>query len=451
MLERQQAQELSQRVLKRVGEDQAEVVLIFKEHALTRFANNAIHQNVSEVNLTVYLRLLHGKRLGLASTNRQDPAALDELVARARTNAQASPEDPDHPDLIKPKEYSSLDCFDQSTASYPPQERADQVGIVCRTAQEKGLNASGAFSTGASGILVANTNGVFAYHTLTDADFQTTVMSEDSSGRAQASAWRVSELDPESIGWEAVRKAERGRNPKDIKPAEYPVVLDPYVTDDLLHMLNLYGMGGQTVLDGRSWMNNRLGEMAMSPVVNIWDDGLDSGGMPMPFDAEGVPKQKVDLIRQGEVKGPVYDRYSAKKAGGSSTGHAIPPYFPSFVRAIGPIGLNLFMAPGKASLEEMIASTARGLYITRFWYTRLVHPSDCIITGMTRDGVFMIENGEIAYPVKNLRFTQSYLEALNNVELIGRETLLLKSEFGSHAKRVPALKLSSFKFTGVTV
>jgi predicted Zn-dependent protease len=451
MLERNQAQELSQQVLKRVGKDQAEVVLVFKEHKLTRFANNAIHQNVAEINLTLYLRLLHGKQIGLASTNRQDPPALDELVDRARTNAQASPEDPSHPGLVEPKEYSSLDCYDESTAGYTPQERADQVGIVCRLAQEKGLNASGAFSTGTSGMAVANTSEVFAYHTITEADFQTTVMSEDSSGRAQASAWRVSELDPQTIGQEAVHKAERGRNPRDIEPAEYTVVLDPYVTEDLLNMLNMNGMGGRTVLDGRSWMNDRLGEQVMSPSVNIWDDGLDPQGMPMPFDAEGVPKQRVDLVSQGEVKGPVYDRYTAKKAGEASTGHAIPPYLPAFVRAIGPLGLNLFMSPGEASLDEMIDTTERGLYITRFWYTRLVHPRDCIVTGMTRDGVYMIENGEIAYPVKNLRFTQSYLEALDHVDTIGRETLLLKSEYGSHAKLVPALKLSRFKFTGVTV
>lgn len=205
------------------------------------------------------------------------------------------------------------------------------------------------------------------------------------------------------------------------------------------------------MLDGRSWMNNRLGERAMSPMVNIWDNGLDIGGFPLPFDGEGVPKQKVDLVNHGEVKSPVYDLSTAKKAGVTSTGHALPPYLPAFVRAIGPLGLNLFMSPGEASLEEMIASTKRGLYITRFWYTRLVHPSDCIVTGMTRDGVFMIENGEVAYPVKNLRFTQSYLEALNKVEMIGQETRLLKSEYGSHAKCVPALKLSGFNFTGVTV
>ena len=451
MLEGKQAQELSQQVLKRVGKDQAEVVLIFKEHALTRFANNSIHQNVSEINLTIYLRLLHGKRLGLASTNRQDPTTLEELVARARANASSSPENPNHPGLVEPMEYAAIECFDEATAAYSPQERADQVSIVCRLAREKGLNASGAYSTGNNGIAVANTNQVFAYHVLTDADFQTTVMSEDSSGRAQASAWRVSALDPEAIGREAIGKAERGRNPRDIEPAEFAVVLDPYVTEDLLDMLNLYGMGGQSVLDERSWMNNRLGERAMSPSVNIWDNGLDTGGFAMPFDSEGVPKQRVDLVSQGEVRGPVYDRSTAKKAGVTSTGHALPPFLPAYMRVIGPLGLNLFMSPGEASLEGMIASTERGLYITRFWYTRLVHPSDCIVTGMTRDGVFMIEKGELAYPVKNLRFTQSYVEALNKVEMIGNETRLLKSEYGSHAKCVPALKLNGFNFTGVTV
>jgi predicted Zn-dependent protease len=198
-------------------------------------------------------------------------------------------------------------------------------------------------------------------------------------------------------------------------------------------------------------MNDRLGEKVLSPLVSIWDDGLDSRGMPAPFDSDGVPKQRVEIVSQGVVKSPVYDRYTANMAGAASTGHALPPYFPPYMHSIGPLGLNLFMAPGDSSLDDMIQSTQRGLYITRFWYTRLVHPRDCIVTGMTRDGVFMIENGEIAYPVKNLRFTQSYVDALANVEAIGSETRLIKSEYGSHAKLVPAIKLNSFSFTGITV
>lgn len=451
MLERNQAQELSQQVLKRCGRDQAEVILVYIDQALTRFANNVIHQNVAENNLTVYLRLLVGKRPGMASTNRKDPVALDELVARAHNNAEASLEDPNFPGLAEPDDYTPVACFDNPTAEYSPHKRADQVGIVCRLAKEQGFNTSGTFSIGLNGFAVANTQGVFAYHSITEADFQSVVMTEDSSGRAQASSWKVSEINPESIGREAIEKARLGHKPRIIKPGEYPVILDPYATDDLLDMLNLYGMGGQTVLDGRSWMNDRLGEHVMSPYVSIWDDGLDPLGMPMPFDSEGVPKQKVEIVTQGEIKGPVYDRYTASKAETFSTGHALPPYLPPFLRSIGPIALNLFMAPGETSLDDMIQTTQQGLYITRFWYTRLVHPKECIVTGMTRDGVFMVENGEIAYPVKNLRFTQPYVRALANVESIGRDTRLLKSEYGTHAKYIPNLKLSSFKFTGVTV
>jgi PmbA protein len=205
------------------------------------------------------------------------------------------------------------------------------------------------------------------------------------------------------------------------------------------------------VLEGRSWMNGHQGEQAMNPLVSIWDDGLDPGGLPLPFDYEGVPKRRVEIVSQGVVQGPVFDRRTASRAGTQTTGHALSPDVPNFMRGAGPIAQNLFLSSGKSSLEEMIASTPRGLYITRFWYTRLVHPRDCVVTGMTRDGVFWIENGEIAYPVKNLRFTQSYVQALAEVEAVGRETRLLKTEYGSRAIRVPALKIGGFNFTGMTV
>lgn len=451
MLEQDQARRLSQAILARCGNDPAEVVIIHKDHALTRFANNTIHQNVNEVDTTVYLRLLQGQRRGLAATNRLDAAAQEELVDRATSNAAASPEDAGFPGFIETASYLPADAYDQETAHYSPHARADHVAILCRMAGEKDLNAAGAFSSGASTLCVSNSHGLFAWHAISEADFQTVVMSDDSSGRAQASSWKVVDLNPESIGREAIRKAELGRDPRQVDPGSYPVILDPYATEDLLDMLNLYGMGGQAVLDGRSWMNDRFGEQAMSPGVNIWDDGHDPSGMPMPFDMEGVPKQRVDIVTRGVVGSPVHDRTTAAKAGTHSTGHTLPPYFPSFMQAIGPVGLNLFMQPGDIGLDEIISSSKKALYVTRFWYTRLVHPRDCIVTGMTRDGVYMVEGGEIAYPVKNLRFTQSYLDALSNVEVIAKNTRLLKSEYGSHAKRVPALKLAGFNFTGVTV
>ena len=446
MLGREKAEDICKDVLRRAGKDAAEVILSFEDQSLTRFANNYIHQNVAQRNVTLVVRLLLGKRMGLATTNRLDGHGLDILVERARANAKISPEDPDYPGLPESAQYVAVDAFDQATAGYSPQKRAKAVGTACRLTGEKGLNGSGLFSTGTNEIVVANTLGLFGYHSSTNGDFQIVVSAEDTSGREQGSGWRVTGIPTESLARAAIQKAEDGTNPRQIDTGEYSVVLTPYATEDLLNMLNYYGMGAQAVLEGRSWMNDRMGEKVMSELVDIRDDGLESEGVPMPFDFEGVPKQRVDVVERGVVQGPVYDRITAQKMGKTTTGHALPPT----MRSLGPIATNLFMSPGKTSTEAMIRSTERGLYISRFWYTRLVHPRDCVITGMTRDGVFFIENGELAYPVKDLRFTQSYVEALAKVETVGEETRLLMSEFGGQATRAPALKINEFSFTGLT-
>lgn len=447
MLSQENAQAICQQVLQRCPPHQAEVLLNTSESALTRFANNAIHQNVAENNTSLLLRLVLDGQVGMATTNRSDAPALDDLVQRARQNAQASPPDPDFPGLPEPQAATPVASFDATTAAYSPRQRAEQVAVACRLALEKDMQAFGAFTTGSLALAIANTSGVFAYHASTRADYQTVVSCEDSSGWAQASAWQVGELDVEALAREAIQRAERGRQPRKIEPGDFAVVLAPYAVDDMLTSLDFYGMGAQAVQEGRSWMNDRLGQQAMSPLVSIWDDAADLRGVPQPFDFEGVPRQRVEIVREGVVKGPVYDRYTARKQGVNSTGHTPPP----MLRGMGPVAMNLFMAPGDASLEQMIASTQRGLYITRFWYTRLVHPRDCLITGMTRDGVMMIENGEIAYPVKNLRFTQSYVQALAEVEQVGNDTRLLVSDFGDLSTRVPALRITSFHFTGSTV
>jgi predicted Zn-dependent protease len=272
-------------------------------------------------------------------------------------------------------------------------------------------------------------------------------MSEDSSGREHGSGFRVDDIPIESLFREAIQKAEKARHPREIDSGDYTVVLTPYATEDLLNMLNYYGMGAQSLLEGRSWMNDRIGVKAMSKLISMKDDGLDPTGVPVPFDFEGVPKQRVDIVQKGVVTGPVQDRITGKKMDRTSTGHALLPT----LRTLGPMATNLFMAPGASSIEEMIRTTRRGLYINRFWYTRLVHPRDCVITGMTRDGLFVVKDGELAYPVKNLRFTQSYVEALSNVDRVGRDTRLLTNEFGGYAARVPALRINDFCFTGSTV
>lgn len=182
-------------------------------------------------------------------------------------------------------------------------------------------------------------------------------------------------------------------------------------------MFNVHGMGAQAVQEGRSWMNDRIGTQAMSPQVSIRDDGTDPTGLPLPFDFEARRGRRCPSWKTGIVQGPVYDRTAALKDDTTSTGHALSPQF----QTVGPIAGHLCLEPGGSTVADMIRSVDEGLYITRFWYTRLVHPSDCVITGMTRDGIIKIEDGELTHPVKHLRFTQSYVEALTRVQAIGAD------------------------------
>ena len=447
MLGQKQIEDILKRALRFSKADETQVILTTQDLSLTRFANTVIHQNVAETNVSVTIRAVVGKRTGTASTNNLDDGALAQATERALAHARQQPADPDFPGLADPQPIEPAPAFDDATAGFSPQDRATGVGVICALAADHKFSAAGAFRTAASEIGIANSRGVLAYHAGTSADLQTVVTGEDGTGWAQASSWKAREIDAEAIGREAVEKAVRAQRPRAIEPGEYAVVVDPYVTDDLLGMLNYTGVSAQAVQEGRSWMNDRIGQQAMSVLISIWDDGHDLSGSPLPFDFEGVPKLRVQIVERGVIGGPVYDLRTASKEGRETTGHATPPNM-RFVS--GPLALNLFMAPGDSSVEEMIRSTAKGLYITRLWYTRPVHPRDCIVTGMTRDGLTLIEKGELTYPVKNLRFTQSYLEALAGVQAVSRQQRTLIDEFGG-ASRVPALKIEAFNFTGSTV
>jgi predicted Zn-dependent protease len=425
---------------------QTEALVIALDMNLTRFANNTIHQNVSESNVTLTVRAVAGRRQGSASTNDLSPAGLQRAADTARALALATPEDPHFIGLSAREAPPAGPGFDETTAAFGPQARAQATGEVCRAAGAVGLNASGAFSTGTREYAVANSLGLRAYHAGTLADFVTVVLAEGgAAGHAQASGWRVGDLDVPAAGAQAVHKALRGQNPRRLAPGEYPVVFEPYATYDVIHMLATSGMSAEAVHEGRSWMRGRLGQPVMSPNVSLWDDGYDLRGVPLPFDVEGTPRRRLDVVRAGVVGEPAHDWRTAAREGKTSTGHAAPPEYRRW--RTGPVPLNLFMAEGQTSLDEMIASTERGLYVSRFWYTRVVHPRDCVVTGMTRDGLFWIEDGRIAYPVVDLRFTQSYVRALAGAEAISRESRLLMDAYG-FGIRAPAVKLAAWRFTG---
>ena len=446
MLGQKRIQEIADGILARSIADQTEVVVLVTDGYLTRFANSTIHQNVAEANTEVRIRTVIGQRVGVATTNNLDAEALAGTLENALAITRLQPENPDFRSLPGPEPIPTVMAFSEATANCTPEQRARGAGNICRMAREAGAVASGALNTAVLEVAVANSLGISTYSAITYADINTVIMSDSSAGYASSLALDVHELDFEAIGREALDKCLRSRNPRTCDPGEYTVILEPHAAQDFLQMMAWTGFGAVAMQEGRSFMAGKIGQQIVDPRVSIWDDGLSSDTVPWPFDLEGVPKQRVELITNGVARGVVYDSYrAAKEEGKKSTGHALPT-----LNAFGPFPLNLFFSPGDATVQEMIASTKRGLYVTRFHYTRPVEPTKVVITGMTRDGTFLIENGEIAYPVKNLRFTQSYLEALNHVEMIGQETHLLMGVTYQARDRVPALKLGKFTFTGVT-
>jgi PmbA protein len=452
MLRRARVEELLKQILSLSTADETEVVLLGLDEQLTRFANNAIHQHVAETNRYVVVRAVQGQRIGVAATNDLTRDGLDQVVETATAAARYSPEDPRFPGLPEPTAVPGIDAFDDATAGYTPAQRAEPVSVVCQKAEEAGCIGSGAFRTSIHEFAVANSHGLFHYHPATAADLTIVVMTDDSSGYSADASWHVEAIDVVARGEEAIDKALRSRNPRSIEAGVYPVVLEPYATHDILDTLTGTA-GADPVQEGRSWMSGRRGEALMSPLVSIWDDGRDPGGWPLPFDFEGVPRRRVDIVREGVVGDAVYDRQrAADEEGQETTGHALPaanPFNPWLnASRLGPTSLHGLMGTGDTTLEEMIAGTDRGLYVTRFWYTRTVHPREAVITGMTRDGTFLIENGELMTPVRNLRFTQSYVEALKGTEAVGKEARLLWMDPGILS--APALKLRGFEFTGVT-
>ena len=439
--------EIADRVISESRADETEVLALEQDESLTRFANNCIHQNVTERNLQITVRAVIGTKVGIAVSNDPRPDSLRRLAARAYEVARLQPDNPEFKGLPTPQAVPVVQAFDAAVAECTPEVRAARVAVICRKAGEAAYSAAGSMTTSSLSTGVANSKGISTEHRSTMTDLSTVIMGANSSGWAQSTGWRLGSIDCSSLADEAISKVRRGVDPVDFDAGDYAVILDPYATADLLEMLAFDGMGALSVQEGRSWMNGRVGQRVMAEAVSIVDDGLSTDGLPWPFDFEGVPKKVVPIVASGVALTPVFDSFTAgREDGKTSTGHASPP---SPQGRFGPAAMNLFLRPGTATLDEMIRSTKMGLYITRFWYTRTVHPRDAVVTGMTRDGTFVIRDGEIAYPVKSMRFTQSYVEALKNTEAIGNTARLLRGGFGG-ATSVPAVKLGQCRFTSST-
>jgi predicted Zn-dependent protease len=424
------------------GADGVEVLFMHEWGGLTRFASSSIHQSTHREDTGVRVRVVTGGRVGVSASNDFSPEGALRAAESALEMANVVAPDAMFPGLAPEAATPEPQPFDEPTAEATPDQRAEAVAELVGQCPE-GFTAAGAYETLASEVAVANTEGQFCWAPSSQASVNTVVTGGDGgSGFAEVFATSSGELDPAATGKRAADKAVASRSPRDVEPGRYTVVLEPPAVSTLVGFLAWIGFGGRSLFEGRSCFSGKEGKQVAAPIVTIYDDALSDGTLGLPFDFEGVPRSRVELIRDGVFLGAVYDLRTAKQAGAATTGHALPPPNPE-----GPFPLNLFMVPGEIGLEDMIASTERGLLVTRFHYTNIVHPVESTITGMTRDGTFLIEDGEVAHPVKNLRFTQSIIEALSGTETIGRDTELA-SEFFFSASRVPALKVASFNFSG---
>jgi PmbA protein len=421
-----------------------DVEALFGAHfgALTRFANNTIHQNVAEQDRWISVRVALDQKTARATTNRFDPDSIRNAVEQALALARSAAPNSDLSPLAQPAAISETKRFDAATAAATPEHRGRAVAEAIRIVEGLGQTAAGIYSTGQSVEAIFNSSGVAAWHAETMAQFSITAMADDSSGWAKVSAVSHHSIDPVALARSAAEKARLSRDPQEIAPGRYTVILEPAAVLDLVGQM--FGdFSATAVADSRSFLTDRLGKKLFGDNIHISDDVAHPLQAGVPFDGEGVPRRKLTLVEAGVPRELAYSRSSAQRAGVEPTGHGFP-----LPNEVGEAPLNIVIAGGSTSLDEMIASTDRGVLVTRLWYIREVEPYEKIMTGMTRDGTFLVENGRVSAGLRNFRFNQGIIEMLNNVAALSPSVRASGEE--AFDMVVPAMKVRGFNFTEVT-
>jgi predicted Zn-dependent protease len=420
---------------------EAEVTARWGTSALTRFATSYIHQNVAEEVTHLLLRVaLDGHVASVTLDGPADDEHLARLVDNAFDAARVMPVDPDWPGLTAPTRGVPADHFDDHTATWVADERAAKVRAFVDAAH--GLETAGFCSTSAVLLSFANTAGQILSGRGTTAEIDGIARTPTADGSGRHVSVRLADLDGRAVGDRAAGKARTASDPTDLPPGRYEVVLEPDCVANILSFLLVAGFNGKAVEEGRSFA--RLGAEQFDRSITLRDDVTDPSTLGIPFDIEGTPKQPLDLVRDGVTRGLLHTRRTARAAGVQSTGHAVEGG-----SAWGALGANLVFGAGKKSTDELIAGVERGVLVTDFWYTRILDPRTQVVTGLTRNGVWLIEDGKVVRPVTNLRFTQSFLEALgpDAVRGISAERALVLAGWDS-IYLVPSLHLASWNFTG---
>jgi PmbA protein len=445
------ARDVAERALAAASGEQAEVFVSSERSGLARFASSAQHQPTLIENTVVTLRVVRDGRVGVAVTNRTSDDGLREVAQRAAEAADNSPVDPGFPGLAESAPVPDVKGFDEETAALGPDDQARLADAAIAGTGD--TPAYGFFTSGVSELAVLSTTGVDVSQQLTDTTLLVLASKEGMSGYATSTSSAVGGIDPAACAGEAAEKAARTNGAKEIEPGAYRAVLESYALADLLSYFSYDSLGALGLLEERSYFAGRLGEQAFDEKITLLDDSLDPRGLPKAFDFEGSPKQRVPLVENGVLRGVVWDRRTAKRAGGDarSTGHA-PPLG---LQAYGPLPYALSLAGGDASsLDELVAAVDDGIYVTRLHYLGIVHPREGVITGMTRDGTFRIRDGKIAEPLFNLRFTVAVPDVLADVPALTRDVRLVNENdfYGERYPNgvlTPSLATAHFNITGV--
>ncbi|PUZ23072.1 peptidase C69 [Chitinophaga parva] len=439
ILSREQCEALLKKVLGYSKADECEVSIYGADSGNIRFARNAASTSGGVFQTQLAVSATFGKRNGIATINEYDDASLEKVVRRAEELARLAPENPEYVGILGPQQYKESKRFIDATAAIDPKWRADAVSGVLQVAKDNKLTAAGFLENSAAYSAMANSKGLFAYDTATNVNFNVTMRTADAQGSGYGTKGYndVSQLDVPAIAKRAAQKSAGSANAKAIEPGKYTVILEPAAAIVLLENL-AFGMDARSADEGRSFLSlpggkTRLGEKLVDERVNIYSDPFNPALPTSSYNQDGRPMERTSWIENGVVKNLAYSRYWAEKKG---------------VKAV-PQGDAFIMDGTNASLEELIKSTEKGILVTRLWYIREVDPQTLLFTGLTRDGTFYIENGEIKYPVKNLRFNESPVIMLNNLEALGKPERTVSGESSTHAM-VPPMKLRDFTFTSLS-
>jgi PmbA protein len=460
MLNQSKAADIFERIKKHSTADEVEVLFSGGKSALARFANNVIHQNLAEENFVVSVRTAFGKRTARSTTNKLDDESLKRVVQSSEWLAKVQQPDPD---LLPIPESCGAGALAREalptryfaeTAAIAPAQRAETVRKIVSIAEKHKLTTAGIVSTSETAEGIFNSRGLSDWHTQTSSEISVTMLASDSSGWQKANSPNIANLNATALAEIAARKALESASPREIPAGKYTVILEPAAVLDIVGFM-FFDFGGLSILDQRSFLNNRVETKLFGENINIWDDvahPLQSGA---PFDGEGVRRQKVKLVENGVVKHLVYARATAEKMKHSEHKNKVGPVAPTghgfpLPNEVGEAPMNIVFgtSPQPTSVDQMIASTERGVLVTRLWYIREVDPYEKILTGMTRDGTFYVADGKVRHGVRNFRFNQSLIQMLSNVEAMG--TPVRASGEESFDMVVPAMKVREFNFTEVT-